>query len=231
MVRIKDRNKQIPGGLKFLQPETQWKPYPFSSFDTIVRQLITHRAGNPYLKQKNNWSVDYESVAAEVDAYNAKICQEMGWNDYIMDDAAPLPKGVTPHGRASVVGRAGAVVGKLAAGAATLAAWLGPGGKPVDPTLSQARADVCLNCPKNGQGGLLAYFTKKASNLVQKQMEERSNMKLATTVDEKLGVCTACECPIKLKVHTPLEYILARIPESATKELDPRCWILSEQNK
>lgn len=230
IARLKDRNKQIPGGLRFLQPETGWKPYPFSSFDTIVRQLIVHRSANPYLRDKNSWATDYEVVANEVDRFNSKVCEEMGWTAYILTEANEPPKSTAPRG-GRVAGRAGAAVGKIAAGMATLGSWLGAGAVPVLAELSEARAQTCLKCPQHGQGDWKAYFTKKAADVVQRQLEERTKLKLETTVDDQLGVCMACDCPMKLKVHVGLKHILDRIPADSKAKLDKNCWILAEERQ
>jgi hypothetical protein len=46
---LKSRDRQIPNGLKFLQPETNWQPARFASFNVIVNSLINHRKSNPHL--------------------------------------------------------------------------------------------------------------------------------------------------------------------------------------
>src|SRR5687767_4827968 len=47
--RFKDRNRQIPQGLKFYIAETKFSTFPFSSFKTIVDAVIQHRRANAYL--------------------------------------------------------------------------------------------------------------------------------------------------------------------------------------
>src|SRR6185436_3818978 len=95
MIRLRDRNRQIPNGMRFHVPEIpKWKPPQYASLDVIARAVINLRNGNPFLKEKNGWSTNYEDVANEVDLYNAKICQAMGWKDYIItDEAVEPPKG------------------------------------------------------------------------------------------------------------------------------------------
>jgi len=218
MTRLKDRNRQIPNGFRFMQPETGWKSSPFASFDTIVNGLIAHRRANPYHTQKFNWSTDYDGVALEVDAYNAFVCARMGWNDYITADETTPPKWVPPPSRPSVLKAA-------AAGAETLKSWLGDDGKPVDQDEADERAVVCLTCPQNQPAQLGDLFTVAAQAFIHKQLEHKNEMKLATAYDEKLGVCQACLCPLKLKVWTPMQHILAKMPPDVKARLDPGCWI------
>ena len=75
-------------------PETNWQPARIASFSTIVSGLIAHRRGRPDLVATKGWSLDYDTVADEVDAFNALICVRHGWNDYIMGEegVAPPPK-------------------------------------------------------------------------------------------------------------------------------------------
>lgn len=77
----------------------------------------------------------------------------------------------------------------------------------------------------NGEGGLEAYFTVPASNAIRAQLERKHAMKLETPSDEHLGVCTACDCPLKLKVWMPLDRILAKMPKAAYDALHVNCWI------
>jgi len=84
-MRLKDRNRQIPGGLRFYQPETSFFPTTWSSFESCVTQIIKHRLGNSWLIERNGWSVDPAQVAAELDAFNTKVCQEMNWTEYITE--------------------------------------------------------------------------------------------------------------------------------------------------
>lgn len=82
--RLKDRNRQIPNGMRFLQPETNWQPPRFASFNTIVNSLISHRRANPHLLATKKWRIEYNDVADEVDEFNAMICVRHNWMEYVM---------------------------------------------------------------------------------------------------------------------------------------------------
>ena len=72
------------------------------------------------------------------------------------------------------------------------------------------------------------WFTRPAAEAIKLQLQKLAARKLATTVDSQLNVCTACLCPLKLKVHTPLPFILEHMSANTKAELDAKCWILSE---
>jgi hypothetical protein len=55
-----------------------------------------------------------------------------------------------------------------------------------------------------------------------------SDRKLSTMVDAQLNVCVACLCPLKLKVHAPLEFIARHMDPETRAALDPQCWMLAE---
>lgn len=224
-MRLKDRSRFCPGGFRYYVPETKWSISPWISFDAAVAQIIKHRQGNPFLVQSKNWSLDPFVVADELDAFNAAVCQQMRWNDYITEGGpdTPIPKAMS----ASPSSRAG----RLAAGVQTIADWEIGGGMVVERDLANARAKTCSTCPLNEQGDLLQWFTQQAARLIQLQLETRNNMKLYTHYDPILGCCSACGCVNKLSVWCPLDIKLKHMKPDAMAALHPACWVLSEQKK
>lgn len=210
-------------------PETRWSISPWISFDAAVAQIIKHRQGNPFLVQSKNWSLDPFVVADELDAFNAAVCQQMRWNDYITEGGpdTPIPKAMSPSSPLNRSARNAAV------GVSTIAEWEIAGGHLVPQELAEKRAATCARrkdgkCPKNGSGDSISWFTVPAAELIRKQLESRNNMKIHTTLDPLLGVCEACSCPLKLKVHAPIDIILSKIRPEDKSQLDPGCWILEE---
>ena len=228
MPRLKDRNRQIPNGLIFFQPETQWKPTPFSSFDTIVQGLISHRKANPYLVQKHGWSVDPVQVANEVDSFNGLVCQQMGWTDYYVTDDGGVPASApVPFPQAPQVHQG--KLSQLVAGGKTLVKWIANSVEAVPANLAEARARVCISCPLNGKGDWTSFFTVPVSNAIRAALEDRSRMNLTTPYDAQLGVCEGCSCPLKLKIHMPIARILEDMPPESFDSLVPACWIRAEK--
>jgi len=228
MPTLREPQKQIPGGYQYYIPETGWKPAPFSSLDSIVTQLIEHRKGQPYLTAKNGWSLDRGQVLAEVTAYNVAVCVQMGYNDYLIGGSEAIVP--FPHTLPNLLQKARRVAG----GVETIVSWRVSDGAPtVSQELANKRASICTGgddpqkkCPMNGVGGLEAYFTVPAARVIRAEVEHKKQMKLETPSDEHLGVCTACDCPLILKVWMPLDNILSKMPAEVQAKLHPNCWIL-----
>ncbi len=233
MYHLVSRDKQIPNGFKFIQPETNFQTTRFASFSTIVNAVINHRKSNPALAAKHGWNTDYDAVAEEVDRFNAQLCAQMGWSNYIQASPgdSPIPKQKAPSesDQKQVAAAAGRVT-KIWAGVKTLTDWIDSGDPAVPAEAAAARAAVCAGCPKNGSGDFTTWFTKPAALVIAKQVERLKDRKLATPHDERLNVCEVCLCPLKLKVHTPFQYVRAHLSDPVLKELRtvPNCWIVSE---
>jgi len=225
MARLKSLTAHPPYGFQFLQPETgQTTPFT-GSFNYVVEQTMILRQANPFLCERHGWRTDAAGVEYDVEQYNVARMIAGGWLDFIIQDDAPVAapaqkKTTIPFG--SAVGS----VKRVAAGVAVLVEWLGNGAKPVDHVLADRRASVCATCPKNDGGDFTKYFTQPIADKIRTQLEIRGDLQLRTPHDEKLTICSACDCPLKLKVWVPLEHVLAHTSEDTKTKLDPRCWIL-----
>ena len=62
------------------------------------------------------------------------------------------------------------------------------------------------------------------------QIQTAQELDLTTPYDSKLGVCAACDCPMRLKVWTPLKLILEHMLPEAKAALDSKCWITAEES-
>jgi hypothetical protein len=232
MARLNNRMRQIPFGLKFYQPETRFNTRQ-GSFNNIVDQVVAMRKANPALVAKHHWATDWNEVAEEVDAFNAAICERMGWLDFITQPqagVAPSPKfkALSPQSEKQLSVAAGKIK-KVWQGVKTLSEWIDSSEPGVPQELAEARARVCVACPLNGQGGIETWFTKPAAEAIKFQLSRMADRKLSTMVDAQLNVCVACLCPLKLKVHTPLEFISQHMDDATRASLDTKCWILSEE--
>lgn len=230
MVRLRDRKKQIPGGLKFRQPETRFTTAPWITFDQIVRSVMAHRMANPNMAKQHGWVTDYVSVANEVDAFNAEVCRQGNFLEYIEEggpDISPPISNPLHHPRQGV---AAVVEGakKLGAGIQILVEWIESREEAVSIEHAEARAAVCADCPQNSTGGLTDFFTEPVSHAIKKELERRMGMDLKTSRDDVLNVCRACLCPLHLKVHVPLRLIRKRLEKSVINKLPANCWILKE---
>jgi hypothetical protein len=233
-VRLKSRTQCPPNGFLYTQRETGWKsevavPSSQWDFDLLCKSLQAHRMSNVPLAIKFKWHTDLNTIKEEVDQVNAiRVLTMPGAQSYVIAGGNAPPKTPAP----STTGPVSAVAGrvrKLISGAGTLLDWLGSRGQPVSPTLAAQRADICIKCPKNDKSELTAIFTEPASALIRKQIAQRDDLNLTLPQDGQLGVCSACLCPMKLKVFVDLPFILAHTSDAVRTELDPGCWILLEK--
>lgn len=114
-------------------------------------------------------------------------------------------------------------------GAVAIAELLGPTGVPVEHSLAASRARTCLKCRCNVKltwlGRLFYNFLSFAAiryTLIAKKL------KLRVDGERDLGVCSACMCPLKLKVHVPITHIVDYTNEETMAAFHPHCWILAE---
>lgn len=200
------------------------------SFTMVVDQVQALRKGNKYLAEKHGWALDRAGVEYDVEQQNVARCLAGGWTDFIQFDEAPAPPPVSNY-EDSKKNRSGAVAGikRISAGIGVLLEWLGSGAKPVENRLAEARAAICATCPKNDGGDWKAYFTGPIADKIRTQLEIKNDLQLKTSMDDKLTVCSGCDCPLPLKVHTPLNHVLAHTNDDVKKRLDPRCWVLHEK--
>lgn len=224
---LKNRQIQIPQGLSFLQPETGWRPERWSSFESIVSQVISHRQGNPHLIEKNGWSVDPQVVATEVDNYNTKVCEQMGWFQFI-EGGGPMPIPFTKPGQPQFHNPLRSVQ-NVAAGSLAIVEFIDSRAEAVPDEQANVRAATCAACPLNTKGNWISLFTVPVANAIRQKLQQRRNMNLSTPQDAQLGVCEACDCPLPLMIHFPLATKLKSLTASSRASLHPNCWILSEE--
>lgn len=226
-MKLKSRRVFAPGGWRFFQPETGWSPDGGLTFEQTVQAIINHRRANP----RFNLPTEQQAVENELDLYTClRIAGDPNWCE---GGDLPGPKSPGLSSPRQWTGRSAAVVvagaKALVSGINILIDWLGSGGVPVDKELAEQRAEICAGCPQNTKEGVaMSWFTQPASELIRKQLEIRKELTLATAYDDKLGVCAACYCPLKLKTWTPLSHILEHLKPEQSAALDARCWINHE---
>lgn len=232
MPRLKDRNRQIPNGLKFALPEVGYKSRDFDSFSTISGQVISIIRGNPQRATQYGWPQDEAGIENWIDDFNARICQMNGWHDYITDPGGGAPNFPSPsQPDKNLLSAAAGHIRKIWAGVKTLDEWIDSGDPAVPAELAQLRAGCCAACPRNGSGDFTAWFAAPAAALIKRQVEKLEDRKLTTIYDGEIGVCGVCLCPLKLKVHTPLRFIAAHMTPEVLVDLQavkPQCWIVNE---
>ena len=146
MLKLKDRQKSIPGGFQFYLPELKWSaPRNYPSFTVVANALEAVVNANAGLAAKHKWPTDRMGVENWVDLYNATVCARMGWNDYIVEGGGTVsfPKSSPPTQNLQSLGAAAARARELVAGAQTLIEWIDSKDEPVPRDQAQARAFIC----------------------------------------------------------------------------------------
>lgn len=236
MQRLKSRNRQIPNGMWYRQVEINWDSRKVlglhPSFDTLVRAVQSARKANPHHAAKHKWTLDSAAIANEVEAFQVKICLAAGWTSYLTEggNAAPPFSKVQSLANQKQLGAAVEKVKRLWTGVKTLNDWLDSKEPPVEKDLAEKRAATCVACKMNGEGDFTSLFTAPAAGAIKRQLERLSQRNISTSLDDKLRVCTACLCPLKLKCHTPMKYITPHLSDGVMDDLRKgnNCWIVSE---
>jgi hypothetical protein len=236
MPKLLSRQRFVPNGFRYYEPAIKWQAPKNVSFDQVVTGLIRARQANPGLAKIHKWPTDYATVADQVDEFNARVCEANGWTEYITSAGGySIPK-TMPHDPLKALQslkNAAERAKELVRGAKTLLAFLDSGDKPVSPELAEHRAIICTQCPKNEAGDFTRWFTAPAAELIKRQVEKSQAMSLTTPRDAQLNLCTACHCPLKLKVHVPIQWIAKGLTEQqiVTLKNGKDCWIIAERER
>jgi len=221
-VRLKNPWRECPPGGFVVNIGKVNKTEQFWSFREAIAWYRGIALANPSLKL----TTDDNAIAKFVDQQNALRVMGIPGGEYYVLKGGPVQTQETKKATLfQPVVAVGDKVKQLVAGAAILADWVGAGAHPVEADIANSRAAICATCPQNGLGNLTRWFTVFASETIRKQIETAQALKLTTSFDEKLGVCAACLCPLKLKVHVPLSNIKSHLSATVRESLDPRCWI------
>jgi hypothetical protein len=230
-LRLASRTKAPPGGFIYRQKETNWESWKVDAvsqwdFARLCQALRQHRLANPQYKLNTNLGL----IENEVDAANAaRVAAMPNTESYVVNDPAPMS---FPQAPSPILQRVVAAAKKVNAGAGIVLAFEKSGDAPVSKEHAEARALVCVTCPKNGKGDLSRFFTVPAAELMRKHLERLHDLELSTSLDDKLGVCEGCACVLKLKVHFPMKYVLESLTPEIEKDLqkeNPVCWIRQEK--
>jgi hypothetical protein len=234
MPRLKSRTKHPPYDFQLLLPEIGMKEPITGSFDDILAAFRRVIQKNPGHAQRFGWPLDPKEQANFLDEREAQRCLAHGWTEFVDfggTGPSPIPAPTVKKNWREV---AAAVVSGGKSALFAYNSMFGPGGKPVARELAEQRAAVCLACPQNDtEGGLLSYFTESAARGIMGIMGALRDLDVRTSVNDKLGVCKACLCPLQAKVFVPADSIQKHLPANLwpTLSREPLCWILREANR
>jgi hypothetical protein len=227
-MQMKSRHAHPPGGWMFYQPETGWTAPAWQGFDSLVSLVIQHRKANagrfPQLSQ------DKATVETEVDAYNAERMRSIdGGMSFVADGGAAPPGFPTSHLLRQSVGQVVAGANKIKNAVAGIGLWMEWfGDDPVSQELATVRASTCLKCPLNIRGDVFQRFNAATGKQLLEIFGSMKKQNMATAFDDELGVCGACDCPLKAKVWAPNEIIANHLRPEAREKLWTECWMRKE---
>lgn len=193
------------------------------SFNEIVDAFARIVAKNPTLAQKHGWPDYREAQENWLDEREARRMAAHGWHGFIEmeGELPPLEKKKT-----SLVARAGAVAGKVKTALAIYRDLFGPDGKVVAKEEAERRASICSVCPRNDlAGGLTKYFLKEAASEIMMVAGMLKKRNVSTSLDDKLGVCQICLCPLGAKIHVESDILKKHIKPDEIAKLPANCWI------
>lgn len=228
-MQMKSRSQHPPGGWMFYQAETGWSAPQWLSFDAVVMAVWQHRKANA--TRFPNLSQDRAHIELEVDAYNAERMKSIDGGMAFVQDGGDAPPGFPmPRLPRQGVGRAvGAVVDHLKNASAGIGLWMEFFGEdPVEPKKAEGRAAVCVACPLNIQGDVFQRFNAATGKQLLEIFGSMKKQNMRTQFDERLGVCGACDCPLKAKVWAPIELIAEHLRPEAKEKLWSECWMRKE---
>lgn len=236
MARLKNRQLSIPNGYRFYIPQLKWQAAPYMSLDAIARAVINLLQANPQVQAQLGWDLSLPAMIDKLDEYNAQICLQMGYKDYVLAEGGqPEPPPFLGHpsqnpSDPNALAVAAKKVKAIWSGIRVGQSWKDAGYPAVDAAHSESRASICAVCPKNGPGGLETWFTKPAAEGIRRQAEDFANRGLKTSYDEKIKTCEICYCYLKTKVHTPISFIKPETSDEVLSELRkaPACWVVKE---
>lgn len=232
------------GGWIYHEINTGWTaPSPMAdNFDSTVDKIIRHRLAN----RGHGLSVDRMEVELELMHQTAlRIIQDCpehveAWVVAADEEAKkksrsgsrsqrPPVRGGVPPAAPSVVERILGRIRSITRGAATLADWIGDGAVPVSPFVADRRATACSGCPMNRPvEDFSEVITGSIADAIQAQTIVKNAIGASSSMEEKLGVCDACGCHLRLKVHVPLKTIRERTDPETMDAFHPACWIRNE---
>ena len=217
MPRLKSRTQNPPGGFIFSIPQAGVRENQSWSFNEAVDKYLAIARANPRLRLPQ----DRATVENLIDEQNASRVGLIQGGQIYLAQGGVAPPFITPP----------PAVAKLA-GAINKAQLLKDmmESDPVGIALAGQRASVCVQCPMNRKADWKAILAAPAFALVRAMMAAKSVEGVTTQYDEKLETCSACDCPLAVKILYPIEMIKKHTTPEQLAKFHPSCWIRSELN-
>ena len=106
-------------------------------------------------------------------------------------------------------------------GLAILRDWLGGDHLPVDGSVAQARADVCLDCKRNVSS---VYLSEQIAGEIKRQASLKNHLELAVANESQLHTCDVCDCCIRLMIWCPYTVFKKNYAKEEAFKYPVFCW-------
>lgn len=201
----------------YVEPTTGWtNTTPLNGdFFATARKIAQHRRQNPSFGLRSDIASCEAALEEQTIARLIRTGKDSGYVDGVQKKTL-----VTAF--QNLAGRVAGLVEAVKRdvnGARSLAEWLGEGAMPVSQDLAEVRALACRQCPMNG--GVVG----KVKEAVAEYLQTKAKLELHVEKESELHTCQVCECPLKLKVWVPLDYVLSH---SEATQFPAECWIRKE---
>lgn len=226
-MRLKSRTKFPPGQFCLLLPEIGMKQPVSGSFNECVDAFALIVKRNPAQAQRYNWPTDRANQELFVEDQNARRLVAAGWPQFVESSDPSAPVQYSPV--ISKKNFADPVAAAKSAAAAYKDLFVNG---PVAQDLAEHRASICSSCPKNNVNREFGeLFVESIASTLRSLVSLVHDMGMKTSRDSKLGICTACGCPLRSKVFVDIKIASTKLTPDAWNQLDPGCWLLSETGK
>lgn len=92
--------------------------------------------------------------------------------------------------------------------------------------IAQARADICIPCPKNKEMGIYEGASESVANVIREQLEVKSQDNIELPDESRLHICEVCGCVLKLLVHVPNQILIDHHDIDPKSGYPDHCWKL-----
>lgn len=188
-----------PGGWKYKHPISG---HTFEHFDyvTVYRDVVAHNKGNGY-EMPDDWQEVFHDEMCKQNKWGKEVCRRITGGRIA---------------RAAITFASAMAYGKV------LLKFIKSGGKFVEQSEAENRAEICRNCPLNvSESWGCGSCSQKVHDLVQSILGERN-----TQYDSELGFCGICHCSLKASVHYPLEAQAMGVDDEMVEKFKQveHCW-------
>ncbi len=225
-MRLKDRNKGLPGSFQLTLAEIGMKSPIKGSFSSVVQAFSKIVEKNPALAVKHGWPTNRVDQENWIDQRQCHRLIAAGYTKFVEMDGVSPPYVGGESRNSQVSGGVVAAAKSIVAGVGLWIDLFGPEGKVVDKVEAERRAVICVACPLNNtKTSLKTLFIEKVAATILKQYAMLHEMDLHTSQDAKLGICDGCLCPTRSKVFVDMSHIKAHMSADVEAKLAPLCWI------